>query len=257
MVATVHIKKIVIRGFKSFGNRKVTVNFSKGFVVVVGPNGSGKSNLLDAIRFGIGMLSAKSMRAGSFSDLIFYSKGGGGKAAKYATVSLYLDNVDRRIPVDADTVVITRQIDLDGKGVYRLNGRVVSRSQIVDLLEAAGISPDGYNMIPQGEILEVIRKGPVEIRRLFEDIAGIASFDEKKEKAQKELEVAEQNLRENLAQVREVQSIVERLAREREGALKYKQLDEEIRALRAKFCLAQLKRESEKLRRVMEEINEK
>ncbi|MEM2046380.1 MAG: chromosome segregation protein SMC [Candidatus Jordarchaeales archaeon] len=257
MVATVHIKKIVIRGFKSFGNRKVTVNFSKGFVVVVGPNGSGKSNLLDAIRFGIGMLSAKSMRAGSFSDLIFYSKGGGGKAAKYATVSLYLDNVDRRIPVDADTVVITRQIDLDGKGVYRLNGRVVSRSQIVDLLEAAGISPDGYNMIPQGEILEVIRKGPVEIRRLFEDIAGIASFDEKKEKAQKELEVAEQNLRENLAQVREVQSIVERLAREREGALKYQQLDEEIRALRAKFCLAQLKRESEKLRRVMEEINEK
>jgi len=210
VVATVHIKKIVIRGFKSFGNRKVTVNFSKGFVVVVGPNGSGKSNLLDAIRFGIGMLSAKSMRAGSFSDLIFYSKGGGGKAAKYATVSLYLDNVDRRIPVDADTVVITRQIDLDGKGVYRLNGRVVSRSQIVDLLEAAGISPDGYNMIPQGEILEVIRKGPVEIRRLFEDIAGIASFDEKKEKAQKELEVAEQNLRENLAQVREVQSIVER-----------------------------------------------
>ncbi len=257
VMTTVYIKKIAIRGFKSFGNRKVTVNFSKGFVVVVGPNGSGKSNLLDAIRFGIGMLSAKSMRAGSFSDLIFYSKSGSGRAAKYAAVSLYLDNTDRRIPVNSDTVIITRQIDLDGKGVYRLNGRTVSRSQIVDLLEAAGISPDGYNMIPQGEILEVIRKGPVEIRRLFENIAGIASFDEKKEKAQKELEAAEQNLRENLAQVKEVQNLVERLAKEREGAIKYKQIEEEIKELKAKLCLAQLKRESEKLRRVVEEINEK
>ncbi len=257
MVKTVHIKKIVIRGFKSFGNRKVTVNFSKGFVVVVGPNGSGKSNLLDAIRFGIGMLSAKSMRAGSFSDLIFYSKSGGGKAAKYASVSIYLDNTDRRIPVDSDTVIITRQIDLDGRGIYKLNGRTVSRSHIVDLLEAAGISPDGYNMVPQGEILEIICKGPIEIRRLFEDIAGIASFDEKKEKAQKELEVAEQNLRENLAQVREVKSLVERLANERESALKYKQLEEEVSRLKAKLCLAQLKREIEKLERVDEEINKK
>ncbi|MEM4678759.1 MAG: AAA family ATPase, partial [Candidatus Jordarchaeales archaeon] len=255
--STVYIKKIAIRGFKSFGNRKVIVNFSKGFVAIVGPNGSGKSNLLDAIRFGIGMMSAKSMRATSFSDLIYYSKDGKGRGAKYASVSLYLDNTDRRIPVDSDTVVITRQIDLEGRGVYKLNGRVVPRGQIVDLLEAAGISPDGYNMIPQGEILEVIRKGPVEIRRLFEDIAGIASFDEKKERAQKELEIAEQNLRENLAQLREVQSVVERLAREKEGALKYKRLDEEIRELRAKLCFAQLKRESEKLNKVVREIDEK
>ncbi|MHA1606222.1 MAG: chromosome segregation protein SMC [Candidatus Freyarchaeota archaeon] len=257
MIATVHIKKIVVKGFKSFGNRRVSINFSRGFVVVVGPNGSGKSNLLDAIRFGIGMLSAKSMRASTFSDLIFYSKSKGGRMAKYASVSLYLDNTDRRIPVDSDTVVITRQVDLDGRGTYRLNGRAVSRSQIVDLLEAAGISPDGYNMVPQGEILEVIQKGPVEIRRLFEEIAGISSFDEKKEKAQKELEIAEQNLRENLAQVKEVRNVVERLAREREAAIKYKKLEEEIREAKAKLVFFQLKEKKERLESILREIEGK
>ncbi|MBS7250681.1 MAG: AAA family ATPase, partial [Candidatus Freyarchaeota archaeon] len=237
----VYIKKVVIRGFKSFGKKKLTLRLSKGFSVIVGPNGSGKSNLLDAIRFGLGVLSAKSLRVSTFSDLVFTpSKEAKTSPAKYANVSLYFDNSDRRIPLDTNTVIIDRQVDRTGKGIYKLNGKIVSRTEIVDLLEIAGISPSGYNVVPQGEIFELIQMGSLERRKLFENIAGIASYDEKKEKAEKELEVAEQNLRENFAQVSEVRKVVERLGREREAARRYQQITDEIKSARAKLVFHQL-----------------
>ncbi len=237
----VYIKKVVVRGFKSFGKKKLTLRLSKGFSVIVGPNGSGKSNLLDAIRFGLGVLSAKSLRVSTFSDLVFTpSKEAKTSPAKYASVSLYFDNSDRRIPLDTNTVIIDRQVDRTGKGIYKLNGKIVSRTEIVDLLEIAGISPSGYNVVPQGEIFELIQMGSLERRKLFENIAGIASYDEKKEKAEKELEVAEQNLRENFAQVSEVRKVVERLGREREAARRYQQITDEIKSARAKLVFHQL-----------------
>lgn len=238
----VYIKKFVVRGFKSFGKKKVTLRLSKGFSAIVGPNGSGKSNLLDAIRFGLGVLSSKSLRVSIFSELVFTpSKDIKMTPAKYASVSVYFDNSDRRIPVDANTVIIDRQVDRTGKSVYKLNGKTVPRTEIIDLLEIAGISPSGYNVVPQGEIFELIQMGALERRRLFENIAGIASYDEKKEKAEKELELAEQNLRENFAQISEVRNVVERLGRERETARKYQQIIEEINSSRAKLVFHQLK----------------
>ncbi|MGQ9719904.1 MAG: chromosome segregation protein SMC [Candidatus Jordarchaeum sp.] len=237
-----YIKKVVVRGFKSFGRKKVTLRLSKGFSAIVGPNGSGKSNLLDAIRFGLGVLSSKSLRVSVFSELVFTpSKDIKMTPAKYASVSLYFDNSDRRIPVDSNIVIIDRQVDRTGKSVYKLNGKAVSRTEIIDLLEIAGISPSGYNVVPQGEIFELIQMGSLERRRLFENIAGIASYDEKKERAEKELELAEQNLRENFAQISEVRNIVERLGRERETARKYQQIIDEINFARAKLIFHQLK----------------
>lgn len=253
----VYIKRVVIRGFKSFGKRKVTLRLSKGFSAIVGPNGSGKSNLLDAIRFGLGVLSSKSLRVNTLSDLVFTpSKGTKVTPAKYTSVSLYFDNSDRKLPVDADTVIIDRQVDRTGKGIYKLDGRVVSRTDIVDMLEIAGISPSGYNVVPQGEIFELIQMGPLERRKLFENIAGIASYDEKKEKAEKELELAEQNLRENFAQVSEVRNIVERLGREREVARKYLQLSEEIKTARAKLVFHQLKTSETELSGILKKIDD-
>ncbi|MFB0560116.1 MAG: chromosome segregation protein SMC [Candidatus Lokiarchaeia archaeon] len=238
----VYIKKAVIRGFKSFGKKKVTLRLSKGFSAIVGPNGSGKSNLLDAIRFGLGVLSSKSLRVSIFSDLVFTpSKEIRMTPAKYASVSLYFDNSDRRIPVDANTVIIDRRVDRTGKSVYKLNGKTVPRTEIIDILEIAGISPRGYNVVPQGEIFELIQMGALDRRKLFENIAGIASYDEKKERAEKELEIAEQNLRENFAQISEVRNVVERLGREREAARKYQQIIEEINSARAKLIFHQLK----------------
>ncbi|MHA1580395.1 MAG: chromosome segregation protein SMC [Candidatus Freyarchaeota archaeon] len=251
----VYIKKVVIRGFKSFGKKKITLRLSKGFSAIVGPNGSGKSNLLDAIRFGLGMLSSKSLRVGAFSDLVFTpSKGNKMTPAKYAKVGLYFDNSDRRFPIDANTVIIDRQVDRTGKGVYKLNGKTVSRTEIIDLLEIAGISPNGYNVVPQGEIFELIQMGSLERRKLFENIAGIASYDEKKEKAEKELEIAEQNLRENFAQISEVRKVVERLGREREAARKYQQLNEEIKSARAKLVFHQLRTAEKELSEIRSKI---
>jgi chromosome segregation protein len=254
-VYVVYIKKVVVRGFKSFGKKKVTLRLSKGFSAIVGPNGSGKSNLLDAIRFGLGVLSSKSLRVNTFSDLVFTpSKGVKMTPAKYTSVSLYFDNSDRRLPVDADTVIIDRQVDRAGKGVYKLEGRTVSRTDIIDMLEIAGISPSGYNVVPQGEIFELIQMGSLERRKLFENIAGIASYDEKKEKAEKELELAEQNLRENFAQVSEVRNVVERLGREREVARKYLQISEEIKTARAKLVFHQLKTSESELSDILKKI---
>jgi len=251
----VFIKKVVVRGFKSFGKKKVILRLSKGFSAIVGPNGSGKSNLLDAVRFGLGVLSSKSLRVNTFSDLVFTpSKGVKMTPAKYTSVSLYFDNSDRRLPVDADTVIIDRQVDRAGKGVYKLEGRTVSRTDIIDMLEIAGISPSGYNVVPQGEIFELIQMGALERRKLFENIAGIASYDEKKEKAEKELELAEQNLRENFAQISEVRNVVERLGREREVARKYQQLNEEIKTSRAKLVFHQLKTSEAELSDVLKKI---
>lgn len=251
----VYIKRVVIRGFKSFGKKKVTLRLSKGFSAIVGPNGSGKSNLLDAVRFGLGVLSSKSLRVNTFSDLVFTpSKGAKVTPAKYTSVSLYFDNSDRRLPVDADTVIIDRQIDRAGKGAYKLDGRTVSRTDIIDMLEIAGISPSGYNVVPQGEIFELIQMGSLERRKLFENIAGIASYDEKKEKAEKELELAEQNLRENFAQISEVRNVVERLGKEREVARKYLQLNEEIKTARAKLVFHQLKTSESELSGILKKI---
>ncbi|MEM3526362.1 MAG: AAA family ATPase, partial [Candidatus Jordarchaeaceae archaeon] len=255
-VYVVYIKKVVIRGFKSFGKKKETLRLSKGFSAIVGPNGSGKSNLLDAIRFGLGVLSSKSLRVNTFSDLIFTpSKGAKVTPAKYTSVSLYFDNSDRKLPVDSDTVIIDRQVDRTGKSIYKLDGRVVSRTDIVDMLEIAGISPSGYNVVPQGEIFELIQMGSLERRKLFENIAGISSYDEKKEKAEKELELAEQNLRENLAQITEVRNVVERLGREREVARKYLQINEEIKNARAKLVFHQLKAFETELSDAMRKID--
>ncbi|WXG42445.1 MAG: chromosome segregation protein SMC [Candidatus Freyarchaeum deiterrae] len=251
-----YIKKVIVRGFKSFGKKKVTLRLSKGFSAIVGPNGSGKSNLLDAVRFGLGVMSSKSLRVSTFSDLVFTpSKGAKMTPANYASVSLYFDNTDRRLPADADIVITDRQVDRTGKGVYKLNGKTVSRTDIIDMLEIAGISPMGYNVVPQGEIFELILMGALERRKLLENIAGIASYDEKKEKAEKELELAEQNLRENFAQVSEVRNVVERLGREREVARKYDQLNEDIKSARAKLVFHQLKTSEAELSEILKKID--
>nr|1XEW_X Chain X, SMC protein [Pyrococcus furiosus]1XEX_A Chain A, SMC protein [Pyrococcus furiosus] len=180
-----YIEKLELKGFKSYGNKKVVIPFSKGFTAIVGANGSGKSNIGDAILFVLGGLSAKAMRASRISDLIF----AGSKnepPAKYAEVAIYFNNEDRGFPIDEDEVVIRRRVYPDGRSSYWLNGRRATRSEILDILTAAMISPDGYNIVLQGDITKFIKMSPLERRLLIDDISGIAEYDSKKEKALEE-----------------------------------------------------------------------
>nr|5XNS_A Chain A, Chromosome partition protein Smc [Pyrococcus furiosus DSM 3638] len=200
-----YIEKLELKGFKSYGNKKVVIPFSKGFTAIVGANGSGKSNIGDAILFVLGGLSAKAMRASRISDLIF----AGSKnepPAKYAEVAIYFNNEDRGFPIDEDEVVIRRRVYPDGRSSYWLNGRRATRSEILDILTAAMISPDGYNIVLQGDITKFIKMSPLERRLLIDDISGIAEYDSKKEKALEELKQAEENLARVDLLIKEVKS---------------------------------------------------
>ncbi|NJE29562.1 chromosome segregation protein SMC [Thermococcus sp. 18S1] len=245
-----YIEKIEMKGFKSYGNRKVVVPLSKGFTAIVGANGSGKSNIGDAVLFVLGGLSAKAMRATRISDLIF----AGTKTeapAKYAEVAMYFNNEDRGFPIDEDEVVIKRRVYPDGRSTYWLNGKRSSRSDILDVLSAAMISPEGYNLVLQGDITKFIKMSPTERRMLIDEISGIAEYDAKKEKALKELKQAEENLARVDLLIREVKTQLDKLEKERNDALRY--LDLKDRVERAKVTL--LLGEIRKLESLIEESN--
>ncbi|WP_456366863.1 chromosome segregation protein SMC [Thermococcus sp.] len=236
-----YIEKLEMKGFKSYGNRKVVIPFSKNFTAVVGANGSGKSNIGDAVLFVLGGLSAKAMRASRISDLIF----AGSKRespAKYAEVAIYFNNEDRGFPVDEDEVVIKRRVYPDGRSSYWLNGRRATRSEILDMLSAAMISPEGYNLVLQGDITKFIKMSPMERRLIIDEISGIAEYDAKKERALEELKQTEENLARVDLLIREVKGQLDKLEKERNDALRYLDLKGKVERARVSLLLGEIKR---------------
>lgn len=233
----VYIKHIEIRGFKTFGNKKVTIPLDRGFTVITGPNGSGKSNILDAVRFVLGDLSTRSLRTDKMSDVIFDGgQSGSSGAAKMAYVNIQLDNSDRQIPIDTDAVTISRRVDRTGASEYFLNGKQAPRSQLVDILSIANLSPSGYNIIMQGTITRLADVTPEERRKLIEGLIGIAEYDAKKAEAQIQLQQAETNFRIASARIGDVQIRLESLEEERNDALRYNFIQKEIRQFQAILC---------------------
>ncbi|MBS7610273.1 AAA family ATPase, partial [Candidatus Bathyarchaeota archaeon] len=228
---TVYIKRLELRGFKSFGPGRTIINFDKGFTVITGPNGSGKSNIIDAIRFALGEMSPRALRLEKFSDVI------NDRVLKdrdpEAIVRLFLDNTDRRIPIDEDLIVISRRVGIDGQSVYRLNKKRVSRSQLMEILGIGGIEPSGVNFIMQGTVMRLADMAPEERRRVIEDLVGISNYEAKKMQAQAELQRAEINLRVAEARVSEVRSRLENLERERNDALRFAFLKKEADKIKA------------------------
>ncbi len=249
----IHISKITLKNFKSF--RRVSLPIPRGFTAIVGPNGSGKSNIVDAICFVLGRSSAKSLRAERFSDLIF-NGGKKGEPAKEAEVSIYFDNSGKELPVPTREVKITRSIDVNGNSVYRLNGKRVSRAEILDILRQANIRPDGHNIILQGDITRIIEMNPVERRKIIDEIAGIAEYDEKKNKAMRELEKVQDNLTRAKDVFHEVSSQLEKLAREREAALRYEELTKQIRKSKALVLNSRFLEIQERLEELEEQLTE-
>ncbi|NHI83536.1 MAG: chromosome segregation protein SMC [Candidatus Thorarchaeota archaeon] len=230
----VHIDKLVCKGFKSFGRETVTINFSPGFTCIVGPNGSGKSNVIDAILFVLGQLSAKTLRANVFSDLLYSPpKPNMPPKARSALVELHFDNRDRKLQIEADRVVIERELDDTGKSTCRINGKVVTRSSVLEVLGAIGVDPNGYNLVLQGEIAQIVKVSPIDRRKLIEEIAGISAYDEQKERALKKLAESESNLGKVEMQLQERRRQLEKLEEERSDAFRHKSITEKIKAISA------------------------
>jgi len=248
------IEKLEIQGFKSFA-RKTMLTFPSNFSVVCGPNGSGKSNILDAICFVLGRTSAKSLRADRMFETIFH----GTKAkpeADSAKVALWFDNSGKEFPFEDDKLVISRKINKRGISVYKINGKVETRETIQEILRPAMIKPDGHNIILQGDVTEVIEMSPLERREVIDDVSGIKEFDDKRDKAQKELLTVEERLKESHIILNEKRANIDRLETERKAAQLYQKLTSELDKLRASLAKKRLDDAEESVKKLDKRIDE-
>ncbi|MCW4010572.1 MAG: chromosome segregation protein SMC [Candidatus Bathyarchaeota archaeon] len=229
-----YIKRIELKGFKSFGPQTVKVNLDKGFTAITGPNGSGKTNIMDSLLFSLGELSTRRLRAENSSKLIFH---GSEKArlekSRMAKVIIQFDNSDGVMPVDTNTVTVSREVYRNGQSVYRLNGRRISRQHILEILSVAGISSASQNIIPQGTITRLTDITPPERRKIIEDLVGIAQYDAEKAGAEEKLRTADISIRTAMGRIDEVQKRLDDLERERNQLQRYTFIQTEIKKFEA------------------------
>ena len=232
------INRMVLDGFKSFAKHTEIV-FGDGFNCVLGPNGSGKSNILDALCFVLGRMSAKSMRAERSANLI-YNGGKTKEPAKQGEVSLYFDNSKKAFPLEKDEVKITRIIKHDGQSVYKINDEKSTRQQILDLMGTARIDPGGFNIVLQGDIVRFTEMHLDERRMIIEEISGISVYEEKKEKALRELDRVDERLKEAAIILTERNSYLKDLKKDRDQALKFKDLQSKLKENKASYLYIQI-----------------
>jgi chromosome segregation protein len=249
----VYIKRVDLRGFKTFG-KKATVHLDRGLTIVTGPNGSGKSNILDSVKFALGELSPKELRGETIGDLIH--KGAQAATTRSAYVAVQFDNHDRRIPVDAEAVTISREFRRGGEGIYRMNGRKISRKQLTDILSSADIQVSSYNIVPQHAITRLAEVTTEERRQIIEDMIGIGVYDVKKTSAEAELQKADVNLQVASAKIEEVRLRVESLEKERNDFLKFTQIKNDLNELQAKAISYKINKSKQHATELEEKIAE-
>jgi len=204
----VHIKKVDIFGFKSFGFKNTSVNFEPGLVSISGPNGSGKSNILDAIIFAMGENKAKVMRAPNLRSLI-HDIDGNRHGPKLTRVRVLFDNSDRKIPVDSDLVTITREMSDKGESDYHLDNKKINRNRLRDIFEMANADLSQLNAVQQGTVTRISEMSNEEKRKTIEDLVGLSYFDEKKAESVKQLTEADQRLEIAMAKMGEVKKQID------------------------------------------------
>jgi len=232
---------VEIFGFKSFGFKNTIVDFQPGLISISGPNGSGKSNILDAIIFALGENRPKVMRADKLRSLIHDVEGSGRRGPKMSRVTVHFDNSDRKIPVDSDTVSITREMDDKGENLYYLNQKKNQRAHILDLLEVANAGLNNINVVQQGTVTRISEMNPEEKRVAIEDLIGLSFFDEKKQESEKNLDEADRKLEIALAKMDEIKKRIDELELERNRKLRYDLLIHEINRLNAVSAAKEMK----------------
>ena len=258
------LKKLELYGFKSFAQRTEIV-FNEGITGIVGPNGSGKSNIGDAVRWVLGEQSAKQLRGTSMADVIFNGTQKR-KALSYCEVSLVFDNDDRALPMDYAEVMVTRRVYRNGESEYYLNRAACRLKDIIDLFRDTGIGKEGYSIIGQGRIDEILSRRGEDRRLVFEEAAGIVKFKARKEEADKKL----QNTLDNAERIDDILEELNRqlgpLEEQSRAAREYIELSAELKVLdmnlflvrsdKARERLAELDAELMNLRAVLDDTEE-
>ncbi len=246
------LRSLEIQGFKSFPDR-TKLTFNDGITAVVGPNGSGKSNIADAVRWVLGEQSTKTLRGGRMEDVIF----GGTQTRKpqgFSQVQIAIDNQDRALPCDKDEVLITRKLYRSGESEYRINGVGVRLRDVYELFMDTGLGRDGYSIIGQGKIAEIVSAKSVQRREIFEEAAGISKYRYRKMEAQRRLEGAQENLLRLKDILLELEQRVEPLRIQSEKAQQFLQLAKEKQTLEISLWVQTLERSRGRLREQEDKI---
>ena len=235
-----YLKALEIQGFKSFPDKTV-LTFGEDITAIVGPNGSGKSNLSDAIRWVMGEQSTRALRGGKMEDVIF---GGTEKRRQvgFAEVSLVLDNQDHALSLPEDEVMVTRRYYRSGESEYYINRRTVRLRDVNELFMDTGLGREGYSIIGQGKIDEILSVKSADRREIFEEAAGISRFRHRKEEAERRLERTEENLVRIRDKIDELELQVGPLRQQAEKARRFLLLRDEMRGLEISLWLEQLDR---------------
>ncbi len=230
-----YLKSLEIQGFKSFADR-IVLHFNKGLTSVVGPNGSGKSNIADAVRWALGEQSAKTLRGSKMEDVIFAGTQHR-KPVGFAAVTITIDNNDHMLPVDFTEVTVSRRMYRSGESEYYLNKTLCRLKDIQELFMNTGVGREGYSIIGQGRIDEILSTKSDERRLVFEEAAGITKYKARKREAERKLE----NTRQNLLRINdilvELESQLGPLAQQAETARRYIDLSNELKGLEVSLFL--------------------
>jgi len=235
-----YLKALEIQGFKSFPDKTV-LTFGEDITAIVGPNGSGKSNISDAIRWVMGEQSTRALRGGKMEDVIF---GGTAKRKQtgYAEVSLVLDNTSHIFDLEESEVMVTRRYYRSGESEYYINRRSVRLRDVNELFMDTGLGREGYSIIGQGKIDEILSVKSADRREVFEEAAGISRFRHRKEEAERKMERTDENLVRINDKIAELELQVEPLRQQSEKAKKYLILRDELRGLEISVWLDALER---------------
>ena len=241
------LKELEIQGFKSFPD-KTRLTIGEGITGIVGPNGSGKSNISDAIRWVMGETSSKQLRgAGKMEDVIFGGTQTRG-AMGYASVSLTIDNTDHGLDMDADEVTIGRRYYRSGESEYSINGQSVRLKDIYELLLDTGLGRDGYAIVGQGRIAEIVAAKSGERREIFEEASGIARYRYRKNEAERRLAAAEGNLERLRDILGELERRVGPLKRDSEKAQQFLELSGQRKSLEVTLWVDAIRRAKDTVR---------
>ena len=246
-----YLKRLEMQGFKSFADKTV-LEFMPGITSVIGPNGSGKSNISDAIRWVLGEQSMKSLRGSKSEDIIFAGTQNR-KSLVFAEASLVFDNTDGKLPVEYTEVTVTRKIYRSGESGYYINKTPCRLKDVLELFMDTGIGKDGYSIIGQGKIDEILSNKSEDRRHIFEEAAGIVKYRVRKVESEKKLEHTKLNLLRINDILSEIESNIEPLRIQSEKARKFLDLREELKSIEVGLFLYNIESYKEKLQKVIED----
>lgn len=246
-----YLKQIEVHGFKSFAE-KIELNLANGINAVVGPNGSGKSNISDAIRWVLGEQSAKTLRGSKMEDIIFAGSEKK-KALGFAEVSISIDNADKKLPVDFTEINITRRMYRSGESEYYINKIACRLKDIYELFMDTGIGRDGYSIIGQGRIDEILSNKSEDRRQIFEEAAGIVKFKARKLEAEKKLENTKQNITRVMDIIDEIGTQLEPMREQAEVAKRYRGILQELKGIEINLILGNIDKFKAKLDSIKKE----